>query len=125
VTEPQDHQQKQVKPKVTEVEGGNRVEFSDITALDSRGKAIKVDGVPTALAVTVQKESLDDFELLDDMYALEVNGNLSKLPAILRRFVGDDYQTVLNSLRNDTGRVTIKVASQFVRDLIGALNPKS
>lgn len=120
---PQDHQAK--KPRVKDVDGGKRVTFPDLIAKDADGKALLHDGKPTELSVTVLSESLDDFELLDDLRAVDVDQNASRLPALLRRLVGNDYSTVMNALRNDGGRVQIGPAAQFIRDLFGALDPNS
>ncbi|HXH34326.1 MAG TPA: hypothetical protein VNJ54_07935 [Plantibacter sp.] len=100
---PQDHQGK--KPVVREVEGGKEVTLGDIT-------------------VTVRDAALDDFELLDDLHELDVNKKGSRLPSLMKRLVGDDYQPILEKLRDKhTGRVRVEHASEFIRDLLGALNP--
>jgi hypothetical protein len=102
---PQDHLPKAEKPKVEKVDGGRKITLSGVT-------------------VTVSDAALDDFELLDDLRAVDVDKNTSRLPALLRRIVGDEYPDVMDALRDkDSGRVTISVAMAFIKDLFGALNP--
>lgn len=122
--EPQDRKKK--KPSVKEVEGGRRVTFPDILARTADGRTIEKDGNTLPLSVTVLAVALDDFELLDDMRAIDVNKNASRLPAMLRRLVGDEYDSVMAALRDgESGRVTITAASAWINDLLGALNPNS
>lgn len=123
MSKPTDHKSK--APKVKEVDGGKRVTFPDLVEKDANGKAILVDEKPVPLSVTVEDEALDDFEFLDDMRALDVDGNSSKLPAVLRRVVGDDYAKTMNALRNEKGRVQIGPAVDFINSLLGAINPNS
>lgn len=126
VKKPADHQPKQVKPKVKAVDGGKEITFTDIPARDRDGKTTVVDEKPLPLTVRVLDEALDDFELLDDMRALDVDGNSTKMPAMLRRMVGDDYKLVMESLRDQTtGRVTITAVNAWINRLLEALNPNS
>lgn len=102
---PADHLPKAEKPKVEKVDGGRKVTLSGVS-------------------VTVANEALDDFELLDDLRAVDVDSNASRLPALLRRIVGDDYSAVMDALRDPkTGRVPIQAGTGFIKDLFGALNP--
>ncbi len=114
---PQDHLPKVEKPKVEKVQ----------VILEEGDKKRTVDGQRTTIrgiTVTVLDESLDDFELLDDLRAVDVDHNASRLPALLRRLVGDDYRTVMDGLRDKTsGRVTIEAGSTFIRSVMEALNP--
>lgn len=121
MTAPQDHKGKQ--PKVKEVDGGRQVTFPDRPVRDSTGKVVFVDEKTQPLVVTVPLEALDDFELLDDLRAVDVDQNLSRLPSLLRRLLEDDYATAMNALRNEKGRVTIEAGTEFIRDVFGALNP--
>ncbi len=122
-TQPQDHKSK--KPTVKTVEGGRRITFPDIVAKDRAGKAVQKDGKAVPLSVLVADASLDDFELLDDLRAVDVDRNGSRLPALLRRLVGDDYPAVMDALRNEGGRVRIQPASEWIRQLMEALDPNS
>lgn len=83
-------------------------------------KTVTVSGVK----VTVSADALDDFELLDDLASLQ-DGNGSRLPAILRRLVGDEYKRVLDDLRAENGRVTVVRASEFITELFKEIAPNS
>jgi hypothetical protein len=78
------------------------------------------------LTVEIPDESLDDFELLDDLRAAQDDEDGSRLPSLLRRLLGADYKRVLDALRDPvTGRVTVEAGATFVWDLFKALNPNS
>lgn len=122
VKKPQDRQGK--KPRVKEVEGGTEVTFPDIPLRGRDGKVILSDEKPVPLRVTVPTDALDDFELLDEMRAIDVEQKASMMPAVLRRLIGDDFRQVMDALRApETGRVSITDASQWIRDLMAAINP--
>jgi len=114
---PQDHLSKVEKPKVEKVQitiGEGQAERT----VDAQRTVIR------GITVTVADEALDDFELLDDLRAVDVDRNASRLPALLRRLVGDDYREIMERLRDkDTGRVPIQSATEFIRSLMEALNP--
>lgn len=75
---------------------------------------------------TVPADALDDFELLDDLNALEQRGDVTRLPSVLRRLLGDQWRDAMEALRDEsTGRVTVEAGSEFVMALMGALNPNS
>lgn len=75
---------------------------------------------------SVPSDALDDFELLDDLNALEQKGDATRLPAVLRRLLGEQWRDAMDVMRNtETGRVSIEAGSEFVMDLMGALNPNS
>lgn len=75
--------------------------------------------------LTVPAEALDDFELMDDLYVLEQEEDPTRLPVILRRLIGDRYREVIVSLRGDNGRVSIADGSEFVGEVMEAINPNS
>ena len=126
IKEPQDHLPKVEKPKVKDIDGGKLVTFPDLVAKTRGGKPVLKDEKPVPLAVTVLTVALDDFELLDDLRAIDVDRNASRLPALLRRLVGDEFGSVMDALRDaETGRVQIEPASVWIRDLMGALDPNS
>lgn len=82
---------------------------------------IEIQGLP----LTIDPVTLDDFELLDDLYMVE-SGNLQstiRLPSLLRRFLGDaQHRAVMDHLRNaDTGRVSIVAGIEFVGGVLAAL----
>lgn len=73
----------------------------------------------------VPKAALDDFELLDDMSQLE-QGNASRLPSVLRRLIGEQWQDAMATVRDKaTGRVTVEAGAGFVSELMESLNPNS
>lgn len=116
--QPEDHKPKTEKAKVDTV---------DIT-VEEGGKKRTVPAKRVALrgvVVTVPEDALDDFEVLDDIRAVQDDEDASRLPALLRRLVGDDYKRVMNALRGANGRVSLEVGSQFVMELFEALNPSS
>lgn len=90
----------------------------------------KDDGGPLEVVVrgatiTVPREALDDFELLDDMSQLE-DGNPQRMPALLRRLVGDQWKTVLDLARDeDTGRVSIEAGALLVQEIMEGISPNS
>lgn len=85
-----------------------------------------------ALVVTVNghdyqiaRDALDDFELLDDLARLD-DGEGTRLPAILRRLVGDDgYRAALDTIRDpETGRVSIEAGGDLLAALLkGGADP--
>ena len=101
VKKPADH-----KPKKVET-GGDR--------------KVKIRGIELAIAA----DALDDFELLDDLGALE-EGNGARLPSVLRRLVGDQYRPLLDAVRDEeSGRVSIEAGGELVQEILAALDPNS
>lgn len=75
--------------------------------------------------LTIPLDALDDFELLDDLDRLN-EGETQRLPAVLRRLLGDDYGRALDLLRDEgTGRVSLESGSGLVSEIFEALNPNS
>lgn len=104
---PQDH--KKPKPTIETIEGGKKVTINGIT-------------------VTVLDEVLDDFELLEDLAAIDSGGPKQQgaLPLMLRRILGDEgRKTVVDGLRGENGRVKVEDGLGFIKELFGALNPNS
>lgn len=88
---------------------------NDVRVVKVRGKEWKI---PTA--------SLDDFELLDDLNALDQRGDPTRMPAVLRRLLGDQWSDAMETLRDkETGRVSVSDGADFVMELMGALDPNS
>lgn len=102
---PQDHKPKAEKPEVEKIDGGHRVTYMGAT-------------------VTIEDDALDDFELLDDIGALQ-QGDPARLPSVLRRLVGDQWREVMVALRGENGRVSIESGGQFVSEVLGAIAPSS
>lgn len=72
----------------------------------------------------IPQEALDDFELLDDINALDQKQDATRFPSLIRRILPGQWDAVMDVLRDEnTGRVSIDAGSQFVGDLIAELNP--
>ena len=128
---PQDHQWKKLKkpkPEVVQVEDGWEVtvtlEPRPIDPADDESGEPEEAG-PRKLTVTVPRDALDDFELLDDLASLKDLNDASRLPSMLRKVVGDQYGTVMDALRSVNGRVRIEDGQNFLMDVFGAINPNS
>lgn len=132
---PEDHKSETVKPKVEKID-------VELPVIDDTGKPVLDDDkkpvvrvvpgrrvtMPTAtgsIDVDVPNEALDDFEVLDDIRAVQDDNDASRLPSLLRRLVGDQYREVLKALKGPNGRVTTEAGSTFVMDLFQALSPNS
>lgn len=107
--QPQDH-----KPKVEKI----TVKIGD---REVPGQRVVVKGI----TLEIPDEALDDWELLEDIAALdEKQGH--RLPSVLRRLVGDRYGEIIESLRStETGRVSIEAGADFVKATMEALAPNS
>lgn len=110
--QPQDHKTKQEKPKAVETTfevGGREVAGWEVT---HRG-----------FTVRVPREAFDDFEFLDELANIQ-DKRAQRVPAMLRRLVGDDWQVAMDGLRDKTtGRVPIQAGMDYVMELIQAVNP--
>lgn len=102
---PQDHKPKQVKPKVEKVAEGQKVTIS--------GKS-----------VVIASDALDDWELLEDLAAMQ-EGQNHKIPSVARRMFGDSYTDALEQFRGKNGVVKASDFSAFVQRVFVALNPES
>lgn len=70
---------------------------------------------------TVERDAMDDFELLEDLGEVEA-GNAARLPRVLRRLLGaDQYREAMDHLRDDAGKVGVEAGANFVRDLFEGL----
>lgn len=106
---PQDHKTKDSKPKVS---------------ASAEGWEVNHRGV----SLNISKESLNDFELLDDLSALQMDEqrNAHRIPLMLRRLAGDDgFRAVMDGLRAANGRVPIPETVQFVLEVFNSINPNS
>ena len=72
---------------------------------------------------TIDRDALDDFELLDDLGALSSTGDAGVTPSILRRLLGPEQTRVaIDRLRDEkTGRVTVEAGSTFAIALLNSL----
>ena len=103
---PTDHQAKADKPTVTKVDGGREFTHKGFT-------------------VTVPDDAFDDFELLDDLRAVQVEQEAQRFPGLLRRLVGPDgYRKVMDGLRDpETTRVSIEAGVEYISALFEAIAP--
>lgn len=75
---------------------------------------------------TVSVDALDDFELVDAFLQLQEGEDVTRLPFILRRLLGDQWKQAMDTLRSeDTGRVSIEDGAKFAGELMEALSPNS
>lgn len=75
--------------------------------------------------VSVPRDALDDFELLDDLGRLD-EGDATRLPGVLRRLAGDKYRALLDTARDDdTGKVSVEAGAALVSEVLEALDPNS
>lgn len=124
--QPEDRKAKVEKPKVDTVEIDVETGETDAEGKPKTRKASARRVAIRGIVVTVPDEALDDFEVLDDIRAVQDQDDASRLPALLRRLVGtDDYRRVIDALRGPNGRVSVEDGSTFVLDLFKALNPSS
>jgi hypothetical protein len=113
---PQDHKPKTERPKVDTVE----IQVGD----GDQKRTVKARRVALrGIVVTIPEEALDDFEVLDDIRAIQDSDDASRMPALLRRLTGDqkEYRRILDALRGPGGRVTIEDGGKFVMELFEAL----
>ena len=106
---PQDHLEKVEKPSVNTTEAAWVITHKGIT-------------------VMVEKDALNDFELLDDLAALQADekANAFRMPGLLRRLAGDEgYKAITDGLRGANGRVPIPETVQFVFEMFQVINPNS
>lgn len=134
-TAPQDHQTKTEKPKVEKItielpefdDDGKPRTDDDGTPVTRTvpGNLVTMKTATGTVDVEVPDEALDDFEVLDDIRAVQDDNDASRLPSLLRRLVGDQYREVLKALRGPNGRVPVEAGTSFVMGLFGALAPNS
>lgn len=93
---------------------------------DRKPKIETVEGVSTVtvrgITVSVSKDALDDFELLDDLAKMQ-DGEGARLASVAHRLFGGQFKTVMDGLRGENGRVSVEVASGFISDVLTALAP--
>ncbi len=82
-------------------------------------RTVKVRGI----SVTVKDEALDDFELIEDFASIQ-SGKTHLIPSAMRRLFGDDFQRILDELRDEeSGRVKASDANRFFIEVFQELNP--
>ncbi|MCE0510845.1 hypothetical protein LVJ59_17490 [Microbacterium sp. KKR3/1] len=95
---------------------------------DRKPKVDTKDGISTVtikgITVKIDKDALDDFELLDDLAKMQ-DGEGARIASVAHRLFGDDFKTVMDGLRGDNGRVSVEVASEFISEVLAAVAPNS
>lgn len=95
---------------------------------DRKPKVETVDGVSTVtikgITVRVEKDALDDFELLDDLAKMQ-DGDGARIASVAHRLFGDEFKKVMDGLRGENGRVSVESASEFISELLAAIAPSS
>lgn len=95
---------------------------------DRKPKIETKDGISTVtikgITVKVEKDALDDFELLDDLAKMQ-DGDGARITSVAHRLFGDDFTAVMDGLRGDNGRVSVEAASTFISELLAAVAPNS
>lgn len=95
---------------------------------DRKPKVETVDGVSSVtidgVRVSVAKDAMDDFELLDDLQQMQ-DGQGGKITSVARRLFGEQYQDVIKALRGDDARLSVEKASAFVGKVLEAIAPNS
>lgn len=105
------------------------IKSTPITApQDHKQKVSTKDGVSTVtikgVTVSVDKDALDDFELLDDLAKMQ-DGDGARIASVAHRLFGDDFKKVMDGLRGENGRVSVETASEFISELLAAISPSS
>lgn len=94
---------------------------------DHKPKQVKPRRDGDHLIVTVrEREWRVPEDALDDLEVMEALENNNVLPALRALLTGDQFDVMKDALRDpDTGRVKYSAATEFLGDLMGALNPNS
>ena len=98
----------------------------------SAAEAQKAEALGTTVTVELEgvewqvtASALNDFELLEDIDAVD-SGNPARLPKVLRRMLGEDqYPKALDALRDEEGIVRVEKAAEFFYAIAAAVNPNS
>lgn len=82
-------------------------------------KTLTVQGIK----VRISPEVVDDWELVDAIAFAEEK----PIPLVraVHKVFGDDFETVMDGLRGEDGRVPTEKIKNFLEDLFQALAPKS
>lgn len=80
---------------------------------------VKVDGK----AWSIKPSAVDDFELLEDLDAID-SGDPARIPKVMRRLLGNEqYAAAIEALRGKNGVVSIEHAAKFFYKIVEAINP--
>ncbi len=78
---------------------------------------------PSGFECRVEEEALDDMELMEDLVAID-KGDLSVLPAMTLRLLGQEQKQRLYEHLRIKGRVPITAVANEIGNIIGALKSK-
>jgi len=84
-----------------------------LITVKSHGVTVKVD--PSAF------NDLEVFDLIDEVQS----GNVFKMPKLMRRIFGSQYESVLDGLKDDVGIVAADKASEFLIEVLSSIAPNS
>lgn len=103
---PQDR--KAAKPKVTTRDG-------------------KMTATVRGLRLTIEKELMDDWEVVERLALMEEEKNPVYMPLIMKQLLGEDqYMSVKDKIRDPkTNRITFEAGQQFFNELFEVFNPNS
>ncbi|MBW3081966.1 hypothetical protein [Bifidobacterium phasiani] len=95
-----------------------------VATKDRKTRRLTIDGI----TVDFDPAAVDDFELLADLNDV-INGDANgrfKIADVIRRLLGDQYQTVIDELRDpETGRVPVSKVEHFLVELFRKALPNS
>lgn len=96
---------------------------AEVQKAEALGTTVTVEFEGAEWEVTAN--ALNDFELLEDIDAID-SGNPARLPKVLRRMLGEDqYRKALDALRDDAGVVRVEKGVEFFYAIAAAVNPNS
>lgn len=96
---------------------------AEVQKAEALGTTVAVEFEGTEWQVTAN--ALNDFELLEDIDAID-SGNPARLPKVLRRMLGEDqYRKALDALRDEDGVVRVEKGVEFFYAIAAAVNPNS
>lgn len=91
-------------------------------AEDKLSGAVKV--TVSGIDVTVKPVVLNDIDVIDALAEIE-DGNILKLPKLLKLVFGEDWKRIKDGLRNEDGRVEAGIATQFFLDVFNEAGQKN
>jgi hypothetical protein len=98
---------------------------------EAQAAGVVADGAPEPVHAVVMgvefdvsADALDNLELLDLMAEVE-EGNIFKLPALMRTLFGKDWSSIHESLRDERGVVTATRAAEFFSAAMQAVGAKN
>lgn len=82
--------------------------------------------VESGYELTIDKDSMNDMELLEDLVELD-KGNIAVLPDISSRLLGDGKADVYAHIKKETGknRVGVDDFQKFIKEIVDALGKQS